>query len=302
MKTAKTKLGLGIVLSSFFLGGWAWAGPLVLYDNFNAELINPDKWFGTASGSNPNQMREDARLILLKRLQLLSRSYSITDTDEGGSFSGESLHFINPDSVTAVKATIQVLGSQLQGCGANDKTSRVRARFAGYFFNTTNTPTSGSPVNDVFATIALIRQAGATDPPNTLRVSADISLCRDATCFLVNVLGSADLGTARIGQQVTLRLEWDNINHQFIAQRDNQREVRIPYTVRDNSPPGAKSKRLEVAQWLANCTAQPRPTSFMSAFFDNVYVNAAAMPAATSVNGADPIILEGTSASPPDDL
>lgn len=277
MKTAIIKLASGVFFITALISS-VWAGePLALYDNFNSSLINPNNWFGAISGSTPNAMRESARLILLNRLQLMSRVYSRTDTDDGESSSGESLRFVNPDSFTAIKTTIQVLGYQVQGCGDNDSTSRVRARFAGLFFNTTDNPTPGSALNDVFATIGLYRWAGTTDSPNTLQVSAGILHCRDAVCGLADDLGSADLGTAWVGQRVTLRLEWDQNNHRFIVQRDNQPEIIMPYYLPDTTPPGAKSKRLEVAQFLANCTVQPRPTGFLSAFFDDVYVNASAL-------------------------
>lgn len=277
MKAAIMKLASGAFLVTTLLSS-AWAGePLALYDNFNSYVINPNKWFGAMSGSSQNEIRESARLILLNRLQLLNRAYSRTDTDEGTSPSGETLRFINPDSVTAIKTTVQALSYQVQGCGDSDETSSIRARFAGYFFNTTDNPTPGSALNDVFASVGIYRLAGATDPPNTLRVYAGIRHCHDSICGLVDDLGSADLGTARLGQQVTLRLEWDPNNTQFIVQRDNQPEVFIPYSVPDSSPPGLKSKRLEVGQTLANCTAQPRPTAFVSAFFDNVYVNASTL-------------------------
>ena len=255
-----------------------WAGErFVLYDNFNSYKINPDKWFGRTSGFG-QQVTDEVRIALLGSLHLVSRAYAIPSPNIGGeSFYGQGLGFIDPDAITSVKTSIRVLAYDLKGCGDLDVNSRVRARFAGYFFNTTGSPTPGNPEGDVFVTFALQRNAGSLDPLNTLRVGAGLSLCLDASCLAFQVLNGVDLGTARIGQRVALRLEWDKENHRFIVQRDNQPEVFLPYDVPDSSPPGLKSKRLEVARSISNCSAEPRPTSYMSAFFGDVYVNSSAV-------------------------
>lgn len=276
MKTA-TKFPLILTAAFTALSATlAWAAePLVLYDDFNTKLINPDKWFGRISGSLGNELRETVREIKGNRLHLRGRGYGRTDTGGGESGSGVQLYFTNPDAV-AIQATIQVKDYELVGCGDSDTSSRVRARIVGSFFNTTADPTAGSNENSVWAQIRLQRNAGSTDAPNTLKVLADLFRCTDAACVgssPVGEPGSADLGTAKVGEKVTLRLEWDQTSKRFVVQRGKEAEISLPYTVSDTQPPGAKFKRLEVQQSLVNCTTQPRPVGFIDAYFDDVYVN-----------------------------
>ncbi|MEI2781262.1 MAG: hypothetical protein V9H25_08350 [Candidatus Competibacter sp.] len=277
MKTAIMKLASGVFFITALISS-VWAGePLALYDNFNSNFINPNKWFGRTGGAGAGlQTLEEVRLIILGNLNLLTRTYANTTTNDGDSYNNQGLGFINPSSIKAIKTSIRVIGFELNGCSNGDTTSRVRARIHGNFFNA-DVPTPGSAMNDVIANIALIRQIETTDSPSTLQVIANIARCLDASCLQFDSLNETSLGTASVGQNVTLRLELDKNHHQFIVQRDSQPEILIPYYVLDSSPPGAQSKRLEVGSWMANCTAQPRPTGFISALFDNVYVNASAL-------------------------
>ncbi|MEI2769674.1 MAG: hypothetical protein V9G98_02690 [Candidatus Competibacter sp.] len=277
MKTAIMRLVSGVFFITALISS-VWAGePLALYDNFNSNFINPNKWFGRTGGAGAGlQTLDEVRFIILGNLNLLTRTYANATTDDGDSYNNQGLGFIDPSSITAIKTSIRVVGYELKGCSNGDTTSRVRARIHGNFFNA-GVPIPGSPMNDVVANIALIRQIETTDSPSTLQVIANIARCLDSSCLQFESLNETNLGTASVGQKVTLRLELDKNNHQFIVQRDSQPEILIPYYVQDSSSPGAQSKRLEVGSWMANCTAQPRPTGFMSAFFDNVYVNASAL-------------------------
>ena len=278
MKAAIMKLASGAFLVTTLLSS-AWAGePLALYDNFNSYVINPNRWFGHMSRAGAGlQTIDEVRFIILGNLNLLTRAYANTTTNDGDSYNNQGLSFINPGSITAIKTSIRVIGFELKGCGNDDTTSRVRARIHGNFFNA-DIPTPGRAMNDVFANISLIRQINTTYSSSTLIVIFIIARCLDSSCLQFESLNETSLGTASVGQKVTLRLEWDKNRHQFIVQRDSQPEVLIPYYVSDSSPPGVmESRRLDVGSWMANCTAQPRPTAFMSAFFDDVYVNASAL-------------------------
>jgi hypothetical protein len=278
MKTAITQLVSGFVLAITLMSPvQAWE-PLVLYDDFNSHLINPDKWFGTSANFYST---EGARLSLFRQLQILNRAYGNPSPVPGEAVAAQGLDFIDPDSVTAIKTSIRVLAYQLMGCGDSDLTSRVRARIVGSFFNTTDNPEPGSNLNDLYAQIRVQRNAGSTDASNILRVYADIGLCKTTNCSGPGgweEIDSTELGTVRLGQKVTLYLAWDEANEYFTVQRDNETEV-LSYKgqVQAKSLPSASFKRLQVTQSLANCTTQPRPNGFMSAFFDNVYVNASAL-------------------------
>ena len=284
MKTIKSFLVLAVAVLTSLSASSTWAVEWLLYDTFNAKLINPDKWVGRISTSTGNELLDTIREIKGNRLHLLGRGYTRTDTTGGESISQVQLFFTNTD-IVAIKANIQVNGYQLVGCD-DDANSRVRARIVGSFFNAA-TPTPGSLQDDVWAHIRLQRNADSTDPYNVLRVLGDIFRCTDSACNGTSPVSdsSADLGTARVGERVTLSLEWDQAAHRFIFQRtgggDNgivggkiTAEASLYYTVPDIQPPGAKFRRLEVSESLTNCgIKQPHPVGFIDAYFDNVSVN-----------------------------
>lgn len=287
MKTIKSSLVLTVAVLTSLSAGSAWAVEWLPYDNFNAKLISPDKWVGRISTyTTGTELLDTAREITGNRLHLLGRSYIRTDAVGGESIGQVQLLFTNPDDIVAIKANIQVNDYELVGCGDSDTSSRVRARIVGSFFNA-DTPTQGNPENDVWAQIRLQRNAGSANPYSVLRVLGDIFRCTDSTCNGTSPASdsSADLGTARVGERVTLSLEWDQAAHRFIFQRTGDggkgtggrnanAEVSLYYTVPDTQPPGAKFKRLEVSEALTNCgTTQPRPVGFIDAYFDNVFVN-----------------------------
>lgn len=271
MKTVIMRLIFGAFLFTILITSGAksvWAvTALVLYDNFNAKLINPDRWFGSTSGI----LLETVREITSNHLNLSGRSYGLTDGNTGLTRSAVQLSFPNPN-IFAIQATIQVKDYELVGCGDNDTTSRVRARIVGSFFNTANQTSDGAE-NDVRAQVRLQRKAESTDVKNVLIVGVDVYRCTDSNCQGDEILGTVDLGTTKVGKRVTLRLEWDQSAKRFIVQRDNEAEVSLYYTAPDTQPPSVKIKRLEAAQTLANCTTHPRPVGFIDAYFDNVFVN-----------------------------
>ncbi len=102
-------LGCCVFILVVFLGMSAHAGgPLKLYDDFRATLINPVKWVGNESQNYPLSMRENHRKIETGRLHLFVRGYGSNTTDLGSSLVNHRLRFTDGDTVTAMKATIQV--------------------------------------------------------------------------------------------------------------------------------------------------------------------------------------------------
>src|SRR5262249_17350209 len=66
---------------------------------------------------------------------------------------------------------------------------------------------------------------------------------------------------------------------QFLFQLDDDPIVVSSYTPRsDAAKPGLPLKILEATHLVANCTTQPRPVGFWDVFFDDVFVNASAVP------------------------
>jgi hypothetical protein len=248
------------------------------YDTFEVGPINPDKWVGFQSGS---EVREAARTIIQdpegRHLRIFDRSYGETASDAGTSFGGFAFAFRNPSTITAIGATVQVRNIKSTGCPSNPAPTLATADIFGNFFNV-GTPVPGSRVGDVFAVVEVVRLSNSTDPPGVLRVDAVVIQCLDVDCSNRTLLSFTPLGTVTTGQWVRLLMQWDQANHQFIFQRGRQTPVIVPYAVSDTAEPGFQLKDLEVIQFVANCTAAPRPVGMVDSLFDNVFVNQTAIP------------------------
>jgi len=245
--------------------------PYAPYDDFNARLLNPAKW----SGGETDDARvnlENLRYIHGNSLRLYSRGSAATKSSLGTRYGSNSLRFRNPNSITAIKASVQAKSATLTKCPANSNVSLVRARLGGTFFNA-GPRISGDNTNDVLAQIRLERTSTSTDAPNVVRVRYKVSLCLDSNCFNASDLKSGEIGPpVKFGQKVALSLEWDKTTKRFIFRRDGLEAV-VNYTVSDASTPGASFKQLQVGHYVANCTSTTAPTAAMDAYFDDVYTN-----------------------------
>jgi hypothetical protein len=141
--------------------------PFVLYDDFNAAFLDPDKWFGRESGDNCGV--DAVRLIQRNRLRMLYRAYGGTDSDSDALDCFFQLRFKEPAPITALQGDVRVNRVEAAGCTTNPKATYVPARLIGWFFNSA-TPTPGSSENDVVADIGVTRFSDSLDPPNVLRV------------------------------------------------------------------------------------------------------------------------------------
>jgi hypothetical protein len=253
------------------------AQSVTLYDDFSRKFIDPDKWLVLQSCGDNSGSRECVLEIKGGQLRQENRTYGNTDSDAGGNFSGVFLNFSNPSAITAIKADVTVKDFAVSGC-RNDPniTGQTRARLAGSFFNT-DTPTAGSYMNDVAASINLERQSSFTDPKNTLRVTAFANVCGDTSCSTGPSLGFLNLGTVSKGEIVSLTISWEQANQRFkftasAPTLPGQLTGFISYTVSDTAPSGANLKFLGVNNFTPNCTSTPRPVAYMEALFDNVFV------------------------------
>ncbi len=254
------------------------AQSLGLYDDFSTKFIDPDKWLVLQDcGDASRAYRECVLETKGGQLRQENRTYGNTDSNSGGNFSGVFLHFANPSTITAIKTDVVVKDFLASGCQNNaGLTGQTRARLFGSFFNT-DTPTAGSFVNDVTASINLERQSSFTDPKNTLRVTAFAGVCSDASCSVGPSLGFLNLGTVSKGETVSLTIIWEQANHRFkftVSKPTPPQDVTdfISYTVSDTAPSGANLKFVAVNNFSPNCTATPRPVAYMEALFDNVSV------------------------------
>ena len=280
------KVGLGSCLALAVILGAAPASavePFVLYDDFKAPLLDPDKWFGT---EEPNSILEVFRGTSSNRLVMENRAYGADDTNVGRVRNTLGTRFRGGAAVTAIRATVKVDAFEVTNCPTNPSEPTLAfARLSGDFFNTgAGSPGSGpgSAVDDVFAAIGLERNTAVPLPPDVVQVRGFIRFCADATC-LTGATSSVVLGTIRVKKDVTLLIQWDPANNQFIFQKDNEPQSSIAYAVADATPPARPVQALLVQHFVPNCdltggSPPPRPTAFMRALFDDVFVNASAAP------------------------
>jgi hypothetical protein len=210
-------------------------------------------------------------------------------------FDSLRLNVLTSPIVTALEATVRVRKVEVTECATPTwgvtltSVPRAQAGLFGFFFNT-STPTPGSAENDVFAGIAIVRQAPSPDPEKILRVQAFVTQCADVACLGGKQLDFQDMGPIKRGKKARLRIQWDQANHRFIFQRDGEPEVFSPYMVSDTAPSGSRVKFLGTTNIVPNCRLQagmPRPASFIDAFFDNVLVNESATHFFVNLSGAN---------------
>lgn len=241
--------------------------PLVLYDDFNGPRIDPTKWNDwMASGSMREAVRELSPSYQgegnKRRLHVLQRAYSETFNDLDASYGWLGLRFTNPTTITEVSLKIEVNSATVSECQSNPSVgSSAWAGFVGRFFSTDGSQ-DGS--QDVDAEVELVRDS--TDAGAMLGVRAVIGA--------PGYYDSRTLGFVSLGQTAKLHVKWDQPNHQFIFQLNEDPVVSMAYSLIDTYPPGIPLKALMVTRGIPNCTTTPLGSAMMDAYFDKVYVNA----------------------------
>jgi hypothetical protein len=241
--------------------------PLKIYDKFSSSPINGKLWI---DGERSSQVK-GGTLVLSERL------YAIQASNTGYHYDVFRTEVTDPAAVTELKATVLVNALEVNACAANSTVTSSRARIAGAFFNVGNA-VAGTRINDVIAQARVIRFSNSTDPAGVLQVTGQVIQCLDADCNSSTVLQSVSLGTTTIGTPVTLEMQWDQANKQFLFTRDNGSPVAAPYAVSDVAPPTEPYKDVDLRVDVANCTSAPPLTGFVNASFDNVFVNKSAAP------------------------
>jgi len=274
----KTMISLYTVVL-VMLGGSAQAlERMVPYDNFNPSKpnpyratrirgIDPARWSSEQTGTRLASVRE----LAFTRLRLMSRS------DTGAGLFG--LRFTNSDAVTAMQAMVRLNNAKTVGCSTRGyTTAEGAAELTGRFFNA-GTPSRGSALDDISASIRIVSRS--TDAPGSkeLRVVAVIERCVDASCQARTALFTQELGLVHEGGEARLRVQWDPDNQRFIFQRDDQPEVHGYYTVSAVSPPGSPLKAMAVTHALPACpSTAPKPLGLINAYIHDVFVNESAAP------------------------
>jgi hypothetical protein len=269
--------------------------PLALYDNFNEEFFDVNKWFGSDlldSGNTvdvfvrvidrpqlravPRPSSDESATYANGRLRLANRTYrNLGSSDIGSANSQYRLRFAHSEAIKSIQATVEVQGVHLRQCYSSSEYPLTRARIFGYFFNT-GTPTPDSQLNDVYAHIN-VRQT-MYNPLGVMEVYGQVLQCLDQDCNSTTQLGRVDLGTMGLGEKVKLRMTWDPDNDRFIFRKGNL-QAYAPYTVSDAYPPStANNKSFNILHQLPNCSTSPRAYAYMDVFFDDVLVNQSAVP------------------------
>jgi hypothetical protein len=244
---------------------------LVLYDNFASRNIDHSKWNGwqffdldVVEATRQLVGEEESR-----RLHLALTAYSSTGDDSGGSGGGFGLAFPVPGAIKEASFTTVVNRAEAVGCASNPSQSVTDVEFRGNFFNMDNSTTS--QIGDVVAVISVSRFA--TDVGGALTVAGFYTRCNDQFCGDQTSLDYRLLGYVQPGAVSTLRIKWDQPNHQFIFQLNSQAQVASPYTVSDTTPAVFANKIIDVGRVVPHCTATPRPVTSIDASVGNVYVN-----------------------------
>jgi len=198
-----------------------------------------------------------------RRLRIFQRAYSWTGNDAGSSYGWFGLKFANPAAISEISASLNVSNVAVSNCATNpSEPSAAWAGLSGHFFNYGG---QQDPNQDVEAGISLFRDGWYSTGP--LRVQA--SYGTGDGIFQYQILGSVLPGAT-----AKLRVKWDQSNHQFIFQLNNEPPVAMAYgPLPDTFAPYYQLKSLSVTQGTPHCTATPPGSEMMDTYFDNVYVN-----------------------------
>jgi hypothetical protein len=240
------------------------------WDNFEgATQVNEKRWLGT----DRHRMIEGGALRMIQR-DLGSQT---NNTDVFNNSWSTSL--TNPGPVTQMKGSITVNAFEISHCAANANVGVLQARFTGSFFNAgPGVPAPGNRINDVGAVIRLRRDSNSADAANVLRVQGTVFQCTTSDCNYGTIgLGDVDLGTALVGETVVLKMEWDKPNKRFNFFRGSDPVQRVTYAVSDALAPASSYRLIGTRTTVTHCMAG-RTEGFIDAKFDNISVNASALP------------------------
>lgn len=245
--------------------------PMVVYDSFDGNLIDPAKWLGQEFPGCCSA-REAVREIRHNEARLAIRIYGDTGSNSGTRGAINRLRHTNPAAVTAMEADLTVSEIDLMGCLGNPAPGSVRFTLEGFFFNT-SVPVTGSHANDVTAGIRVFRRSNSTDPPKVLTVEAFFFHCLNDPCSSIGTSVSQTLGAVTQGKKTRIRVRWDAANDRFAFVLDENPEVFLNYILSDISAPGNDSKIMDVTNFAQNCTVATLPSAFMEVLLDEVRVN-----------------------------
>lgn len=261
----KNTLSFLAVATGCVLTGWSVqslaAEKYAPYEGFKDKALSAARWGEL----------ERIRRIDNGKLVMLSRDVGEQFIDAGVVQTNFSSGMAAPNSISRIQATVQVNTLEMTGCANNTDPSVAAARLVGSFFNLGN-PTSGSQVGDVVAKVSLRRLSSASTDPGVLQVEGQVVACSDSDCTNSTSLGLIDMGTAMVGDKVTLEVGWDADKDRFLFSRDKLTPKVVTYALTDTKKPSVAFKQLGTQSELANCLSGPRTEVLIQATFDNVSI------------------------------
>jgi hypothetical protein len=248
----------------------------VVYDDFQANVIDPDTWRGFArEGTFGGPSAELLRSIEGGRLRLALTSYGDTAGDTGTAIAQHGLHIkqlgVSGGSgfITGLKTTVTVLGVQAQDCPVNSDNSGPRVQLNGTFFNDGSSTGPNDRTGDIQVYLILLKNPATGR--NTINVG--IQRCTTPTCSPFENIGGAQLATTWAeNAPVAVRLVWQQAEQRFrFVANGEQKDLAYPAGIAPVAPPVFDFKQVQVLNFAENCQAA-RTTAKIDAVFDQIEV------------------------------
>jgi hypothetical protein len=259
--------GIAVLLFCLTLAATAGAqitSGLTLYDNFNQQFLNPNKWV-PSSPCFTWTVLECVREIQNGHLRLAVRGYGATNSNTGNKYGESELLFANPSRITNIATQVTVRRTGAASCPASaDFNAGTQVLIKGSFFNSG----SGNPSDDVQGFVLLNRLP--TDPQGVLSVIGFLNWQGQFFDYIY-------LGTVNVGQKIALRLTWHQKTHKFVAAWTDLAsgavaQAPMPYAISDTTIAATPFRSLQVAVFTPNCIGTQMLVDDMEATFDNVMV------------------------------
>jgi FG-GAP-like repeat len=227
-----------------------------VYEDWHEGAIRSARWLGGESFGGQELARE---VISGKLLEMRYRRGGTTASDTGSTSSDQFLSIADPARTDGIGATFTVNNLSMTVCAANNAGAVTRARPARLLISRFNDGTQSVPGNrlgDYLAGVQAFRDGSSPNPAGVLNIQGFIVRCTDASCTTNTLVVSNTLvTTVSVGQPFTLRLKWDQPNHQFLFGLDGSADTALPYAVSDTAPANVPFEDIDVSHTTANCTA-----------------------------------------------
>jgi hypothetical protein len=229
--------------------------PLAVYEDWTQPLIRSDRWQGGQDFGG----QEVRRLIVPgQKLLLRYRRQGSTASNTGSTRAAQYLSTINPTQINEIEAAFTVTNLAMTVCAANNSGAATRARPARLLmgkFNDGTQAVPGNRIGDYLAGVQARRDGSSANPAGVLNVEGFVNRCTNASCSTSTGISTVLATTVSVGQSFTLRLKWDQPNHQFLFGLDSEADVALPYAASDTAPANSPFVNIDIGHTTANCTA-----------------------------------------------